>query len=99
MTLVGGNFVHEQWVGTSLSFSHFQIKAVQEGIKRAHAEGGTWQQVRRPLSWEMLRGTEGAAKEWGMGGSVACIGVALSYLVLLRASDLIADDEGRVHAV
>ena len=62
---VAVNF-HEQWMGKSLPLNHFRIKAVKEGIKRAHVEGGTQQRMRRPLSWEML-------KEWGVSGRVACI--------------------------
>ena len=57
----------------------FRIKAVKEGIKRAHVEGGSQQRIRRPLSWEMLEEMEEAAKEWGMGGRVAWIGLALTY--------------------
>ena len=45
-----------------LPLSHFRVKAVKEGIKRAHVEGGTQQRMRRPLSWEMLK-MEEAAKE------------------------------------
>ena len=46
--------------------------------------------MRRPLSWEMLKEMEEAAKEWGVGGRVAWIGLALTYLLLLRASKLFA---------
>lgn len=49
--------------------------------------------------WKMMRGTEGAAKEYGVGWRVTCIGLALSNLVLLRATEWIAGDEGRVHIV
>lgn len=31
----------------------------------------------RPLSWEILREMEGAAKEWEVGEMVATIGLAL----------------------
>ena len=93
------NFFHEQWMGKTLPLNHFRIKAVKEGIKRAHVEGGTQQRMRRPLSWEMLKEMEEAAKEWGMGGRVVWIGLALTYLLLLRASELFAEDDGSVHAV
>ena len=62
-------------------------------------EGGTQQRVRRLLSWEMLKRMEGIAKEWGTGGRVVRIGLALTYLILLRASELFAEDDGSVHAV
>ena len=97
--LVAVNFFHEQWMGKTLPLNHFRIKAVKEGIKRAHVEGGTQQRMRRPLSWEMLKGMEEAAKEWGMGGRVVWIRLVLTYLLLLRASELFAEDDGRVDAV
>ena len=42
---------------------------------------------------------EEAAKEWGVGGRVAWIGLALSYLLLPRVSELFAEDDGRVRTV
>jgi len=42
---------------------------------------------------------EGAAKEWTVCGSVTWIGLALSYLMLLRISELFAEDDGKVHTV
>ena len=97
--LVAVKFFHEQWMGKSLPLNHFRIKAVREGIKRAHVEEGTQQRVRRPLSWEMLKEMEKAAKEWGVGRRVAWIGLPLTYLLLLRASELFAEDSGSVHTV
>jgi len=75
-------------MGRSLPLNHYRIKAVKEGIQRAHVEGGTQQRVRRALSWEVFKGMEGAAKEWGVGERVASIGLALTYLLLLRVSEL-----------
>ena len=36
--LVAVNFFHEQWMGKTLPLKHFRIRAVKEGIKRAHVE-------------------------------------------------------------
>ena len=47
----------------------------------------------------MLKEMEEAAKEWGVGGRVAWIGLALSYLLLPRVSELFAEDDGRVRTV
>ena len=47
----------------------------------------------------MLKEMEEAAKEWGVGGRVAWIGLASTYLPLLRASELFAEDDGSYHAV
>ena len=93
------NFFHEQWMGKTLPLNYFRIKAVKEGIKRVHVEGGTQQRMPRPLSWGMLKEMEEETKEWGVGWRVAWIGLALTYLLLLRASELFAEDDGRVHAL
>ena len=74
--LMAVNFFHEQWMGKTLTLNHFRIKAVKEGIKRAHVEGGTQQRIKRPLSWEMVKEMKEAAMEWGVGGRVAWIGLA-----------------------
>ena len=34
------------------------IRSIKQGIKRAHAEKGTQQRVRRPLTWGMLAGMQ-----------------------------------------
>ena len=44
--LVAVNFYHEQWVGLPLPISHARVKAVRQGIKRAHVESGSQQRVR-----------------------------------------------------
>lgn len=55
-----------------------------------HMEVGTQQRAEWPVSWEMLKHVEGAAKEKEVGESVAWIGLA---------SKLLAEKGGRVHAV
>ena len=47
----------------------------------------------------MLKRTEGAAREWGVGGIVAWIGVAQRYFIEPRESELFAEDDGSVRAV
>lgn len=42
---------------------------------------------------------EGATKEWVVGGKIALIGLALSYLMLLRASESFAEDDCRLPSV
>ena len=69
------------------------MKAVKESIKRAYEGGGTQQRARRLLSGNMLRVME------EVGRGVAWIELTLSYLMLLRGSDLFAEDFGGVHAV
>ena len=64
-------------------------------MKRAQAEGGTQQRLRRERQQEI----EGSAKEWRVGRRVAWIRLTLSYLMLLKASELYEGDDGRIHAV
>ena len=61
--LVAVNFYHEQWLELPLSISHVSVKAVRQGIKRAHVESGSQQGVRRPLTWGMLAEMEGGSYE------------------------------------
>ena len=39
--LIAVNVLYEQWVRTLLPLDHFRIKAVKEGIKKAHVKGCT----------------------------------------------------------
>ena len=96
--LVAVNFYLELWVGLPLPVSRVSVKAVTQGIKRAHVESGSQQRVRRPLTWGMLAEMEGGSYEWGVGGRVMCIELALTYLLLLRASEF-AEENGVFHKV
>lgn len=69
-------------------------------MKGARAEGSTQQWVRRPLSWEMMRGIDRKGGQgWGVGRRVARLELDLSYIMLLRASEMLAEDDGNVHTV
>ena len=93
------NFYHEQWGGLSLPLQHFRIQAAKKGIRRAHAEARDQTRVKRPLTWEMIRVMEESIGAWGVGGRIAWIGLALTYQLLLRTSELFADKGGKVHEV
>lgn len=72
---------------------------MRQGIRRAHVEICNHPKLRRPLTWEVVKGLEGCAVVWGVGERVVWMGLALSFLLLLWASELFADDRGDVHAV
>ena len=55
--------------------------------------------VRRPLTWEMIRVMEESIGAWGVGGRIVWIGLALTYQLLLRASELFAEEGGKVQEV
>ena len=97
--LVAINFYHEQFVGMSVPMGNPLIRSVRQGIKRAHVEMGSQQRVRRPLTWGMLTGMQESIPSWGEGGRVLWIGLALSYFLMLRASELFAKEKGVYHKV
>lgn len=72
---------------------------MKEGIKGVHEEEGTQQQVWKSLTWGMLNRMEVPVRNWGVGGKVNWIGLALTYLMLLRASGLFAEDDEKVHDI
>ena len=97
--LVVINFYHEEFLGLSVPMSNPLIRSVRQGIKRAHVEMSRQQRVRRPLTRGMLTGMQGRVQAWGVGGRVLRIGLALPYLLMLRASELHAEGKGVLHRV
>ena len=68
--LVAVNVYCEPWVRLSLPMEHVMVRAVRQGIKRAHVESGSQQRLRRPLTRRMLAGMEAGSQEWGVRGRV-----------------------------
>lgn len=64
-----------------LRLDHSPLNAATRDIKRAQAEGVVQQRVRRPQSWELLK---------GVGGGRAWIILILPYFMLLKALELFA---------
>lgn len=75
---------------------HFIVKAVKAEIARESALKGETQRIRRPISWLMLKPGLSTVLEWGEGGQVVWMMLAVSYLVLGRAFALFACN-GREH--
>ena len=46
----------------------------------------------RPLTWEIIRVMEESMGAGGVGGRIAWIGLALTYQLLLRGSELFAKE-------
>ena len=97
--LVAVNFYHQQFQNMSLPLSNPYIKGVAQGIKKGHVEKGTQARVRRPLTWGMLSSMQQSVGGEGAGGRVLWIGLALTYLLMLRASELFAERDGKIHDV
>lgn len=64
---------------------------------RAHVESEIQQWLRRPSTWGMLAVFEDGSQESGMGGTVMRIGLMLTYLLLLRAPDVFAEESEAFH--
>ena len=74
-------------VGWELPLSHCVIVSVGKGIDRAHGTAEkTKKQVRLALTWALLARQVVASME--EGGYVMCLGLAVSYFLLCRASEL-----------
>ena len=73
------------------------VVAVGKGIDRAHGRSDERPKVRKLLTWDMLvQGCFFSAKR-GQGWSVLWMGLALSYHLLWRASEIWAYGNGLVH--
>lgn len=97
--LVAVSFYHQQFRNMSLPLGSTYIKGVGQGIKRKHVEMGTQQKVRRPLTWGMLCYMQEEVGAGSEGGRVLWLGLAMSYFLLLRASELFAEKSGKIHGI
>lgn len=91
------SFFHQQYMGVKLPLGNAFLKGVRLGIKRRQVGEGVQQRIRRPLSWGMITEMQREAAGWGQGGRVLWIGLALSNLLMLRASELFAGAGGKVN--
>ena len=60
---------------------------------------GTRHGVRRPLMWGIIRVMKESIGAWGVWGRIVWIRLALTYPLLLRASELFAEEGGKVQEV
>jgi hypothetical protein len=85
---------HKVYLWKTLDASHPMLQAMRKGLERAEAAAGmNVAMPRQPLTWQQLhRGM--SAVNWAeyAGGGVVWYGLALSYLLLARASELFAYD-------
>lgn len=65
---------------------------VVNGVIRDTHEGGTQRRARRSQSCGMLKGWKRATSEWGVRGRIAWIGLALTFFIPLKASELFVED-------
>ncbi|CAB1118551.1 unnamed protein product [Ectocarpus sp. CCAP 1310/34] len=90
-------YFHKLYAGWELPTSHFRVVAVGNAIDRLHARAETKPLVRQPLTVPMIiAGRERAQTD--AFRLVTWMGIALSYFLLCRASELWAYHNGLVHA-
>ena len=77
--------------------SHCMVTAVEKGIERAHGKPEVRPKVRKPLSWYLLTGGRSDVAEVETEGWVIWSGLALSFHLLRRASEIWAFGNGLVH--
>ena len=98
---IGGKLVAVQHfhrrVGIELPMKHFIVKLVKAGIARESALTGEPQRIRRPISWVTLKQGLSMVPEWGEGGKVLWIMLAVSYFYFGRASEMFAYNDGKTH--
>ena len=95
--LAAMNFFHKMFAGWALPTSHCMIVAVGKGIDRAHGMSKKKAQIRLPLSWSLLSQGRQALVSMEDGGRVMWLGLAVSYFMLCRASEMWAYADGKVH--
>ena len=76
--LVGVQHFHRR-VGIELPMKHFIIKSEKAGIARESALKGEPQRIRRSTSWAMLKHGLTIVPEWGEGGKLMWLMLAISY--------------------
>ena len=91
-------YFHRMFGGWELPTSHCMVVAVGKGIDRAHGKSEIRPKVRKPLPWDLLTTGMKSACEVGTEGWVVWTGLALSFHLLCRASEIWAYGNGLVHA-
>lgn len=90
-------YYHNMCTGWELPTSHCMIVSVGKGIDRAHGMTPKKSTVRLPLTWSILSQGRRIVATTVDEGVVMWLGLALSYFLLCRASELWAYADGIVH--
>ncbi|CAN0347429.1 unnamed protein product [Ectocarpus sp. 6 AP-2014] len=90
-------FFHKLYLGWELPTSHRMIVAAGKGIDRIRGASRKESQVRLPLTWAILARGYLAVTSSEEKGKITWLGLALSYFLLCRASELFAYANGLVH--
>ena len=88
---------HKLHLGWEVPTSHCLLVAAGKGVDRCRGGAGKKAQVRLPLTWTILAPGYQVVSEFKEGGQVMWLGLALTYFLLCRASELFAYENGLVH--
>ena len=94
--LVAVQYFHRR-AGIERPMRNPYLLQVKSGLARESAIHGEATRTRRPVSWVLLKHGIGLASEWGEGGRVLWLTLAVSYFFMCRASELYATSNGTVH--
>lgn len=90
-------FFHKLCLGWEMPTSHCLIVAAEKGIDRLRGASGRKARVRLPLTWSILSHGYLTVTSSEAGGIIMWLGLALTYFLLCRASELYAYPNGLVH--
>ena len=90
-------FFYKLYLGWVLTTSHYMIAGAGKGIDIFRGVSGKNAQVRLPLTWSILAHGYLTVTSSQKGGDVMWLGLALSYFLLCRASELFAYANWLVH--
>ena len=86
MSTVAGKLVAVQYfhrrAGIELPMRNPYLLQVKSGLARESAIHGEARRTRRPVSWVLLNHGIGLASEWGEGGRVLWLTLAVSYFFI-----------------
>lgn len=101
--LAAVNYHHKLRFGKGLPTDHPWVVAAKKGVERSQGNnGGNVKAARLPLQWDMLVSGREHCSGWQHDehcdhlGQVLWAGIALSYLLLTRVSELFADNKSKL---
>lgn len=91
-------YYHRLVGGIELDTQHPLIRNALKGVTRGHAEVGTQQRLRLPVSWAVLQAGAGLVPTWGVGGRLMFLALGASFFFLTGASEMFAMSVSHMHA-
>ena len=77
----------------------FQEQGLKEGNQECECRGGEPDAGKGPPTWKIMTVMEKNIREWGVGEKIVWMGLALTYQLFGRASELFVEGGGNLHKV